>query len=84
MINSVLIGSILLGVVSTSALAQHSLGELLDTGGKKLSKAELVAALAGSTVSGQNKNGDNFEITFKADGTYTGSAERPQGYTDKN
>jgi hypothetical protein len=58
---------------SASALAQSNLGELIDMGGKKLSKEEVVAALGGANVSGEARDGAPFQADYKADGTYAGS-----------
>jgi hypothetical protein len=55
------------------ALAQSNLGELLDMGGKKLSKEESVTALSGATLSGETRDGAVFQSDYKADGSYSGS-----------
>jgi hypothetical protein len=66
------------GLTSASALAQTNLGELLDAGGKKLSRQEAEAALTGATLSGETQNGSVFQSDYKADGTYSGSFTSPQ------
>ena len=58
---------------STSALAQSTLGELFDSGGKKLSKEDVVAALSGATISETTTNRATFHIKYYADGTYSGN-----------
>jgi hypothetical protein len=70
--------AVLFGLASASALAQNTLGELLDTGGKKLTKEELVAALSGANLSGETREGSVFKTDYKADGTYSGSFVSPQ------
>lgn len=73
-------GIIVLGLVSTTAFAQTTLGDLLDAGGKKLSKEGLQAALSGARVSGKTATGAaTVESDFKADGTYSGTATSTQG-----
>jgi hypothetical protein len=70
--------AVLIGLGSASALAQNNLGELIDMGGKKLSKEESVAALSGANVSGQARDGALFQSDYKADGTYAGAFVSPQ------
>ena len=65
--------AVLIALNSAFALAQSSLGELIDMGGKKLSKEEVVAALSGANVSGEARDGALFQSDYKADGTYAGS-----------
>lgn len=69
---------IFIGLASTTALAQNTLGEVLDMGGKKLTKDELVATLSGANLSGETRDGASYQSTYKADGTYTGSFVSPQ------
>jgi hypothetical protein len=68
-------------LASAPVAAQSTLGELLDKGGKKLSKADFMATFNGATVSGVNANGARFQGTYKADGSYTGSFQSAQGTT---
>ena len=70
---------VILGLASTPALPQTTLGELVDGGGKKLSKAEVVEILGGAKLSGPTKAGGTFQADFKTDGTFTGSFQSPQG-----
>ena len=60
-------------LTSTGALAQTTVGELLDLGGKKLSKEEVVTALSGVELSGPTKKGGIFHIDYRADGSYSGN-----------
>jgi hypothetical protein len=69
---------VFVGLTSASALAQTNLGELLDMGGKKLSKQEAVDSLSGATASGETRDGAVFQTDYKADGTYAGSFVSPQ------
>jgi hypothetical protein len=70
---------ILMGLCSTAALAQNTLGELLDAGGKKLSKDEVKSALSGAHVSGLSTIGGTVDYDFKADGSYSGSGQGSRG-----
>jgi hypothetical protein len=63
----------LLGLWSTSAVAQSTLGELLDAGGKKLSKEEVRTVLSGARVTGPSTTGAATEYTYKADGSFSGN-----------
>jgi hypothetical protein len=69
---------VFIGLTSASALAQNNLGELLDMGGKKLSKQEAVAALSGANSSGETPGGAVVQSDYKEDGTYAGSFTSPQ------
>lgn len=76
----VLIGSILFATLGSSgALAQDKLGELLDSGGRKLSKEEVTATIGGSNFSGPTKEGGQFLANYKADGSLAGFGTNPQG-----
>jgi hypothetical protein len=75
---ALLIG-ISIALVSSYAAAQGSLGELLDAGGKKLSKTEIMAVLGGANLSGLSKTGGLFQADFKPDGTYAGTVQSAQG-----
>jgi hypothetical protein len=55
------------------ALAQHSLGDLLDGGAKKLSKEAVQSALGSAHVSGQSPLGAQLEYDLKADGYFSGN-----------
>jgi len=70
--------AVVFGLASAQALAQNTLGELLDMGAKKLSKEEVVTALSGASLSGETKEGASFKVDYKADGTYSGSFVSPQ------
>jgi hypothetical protein len=70
--------AVLMGLGSAYALAQNNLGELIDMGGKKLSKEQVAAALSAANVSGQTRDGALFQSDYKADGTYAGSFVSPQ------
>jgi hypothetical protein len=72
-------GIVLMACGSTGALAQNSLGELLDAGWKKLSKEQVVATLSGATVTGPTRGGGQREYAYKADGTLSGFLESAKG-----
>jgi len=61
--------------ISTSAVAQTTVGEVLDAGGKKLTKEEVVTLVAGANVSGPTTGGGQFQSDYKADGTLTGTMQ---------
>jgi hypothetical protein len=73
-----LAGVAFIGLISATALAQNNLGELLDMGGKKLSKEELASTLSGANLSGETREGSLFQSDYKADGSYAGSFVSPQ------
>jgi hypothetical protein len=76
----ILIGGIVfVGLSSTTALAQNTVGEMLDAGGKKLSKEEVVAAMVGANISGPTMTGGQLQLDYKADGTFAGNIQEPQG-----
>jgi hypothetical protein len=64
---------------STTALAQNTLGEVLDAGGKKLTKEEIVAAVAGANISGPTQAGGSMQADYKSDGTFSGSQQTTAG-----
>lgn len=72
-------GVVLAGLTSTTALAQNTVGEVLDAGGKKLSKVELVPLLVGSNVSGPTQGGGEMQVDYKADGTLGGNVHTADG-----
>ena len=72
-------GSILVGLGSTGAVAQNTLGELLDAGGKKLSKEEVVTTFSGAQVTGLTSGGGQQELAYKADGSVSGSMQLAKG-----
>ena len=69
------------GLGSSAALAQETLGELLDAGGKMLSKAEVMATVTGTNFSGPTKGGGQFLADYKAGGLLSGVSRNPQGAT---
>ena len=78
----VLVVSILFaGLGSTAALAQTTLGELLDSGGRKLSREEVMATVGGGNFGGPTKDGGQFLANYKADGSLSGFGRSPQGNT---
>jgi hypothetical protein len=72
-------GSILIGLGSTAAVAQNTLGELLDAGGKKLSKEEVATTFSGAQVTGITSGGGQQELAYKADGSISGNMVTAQG-----
>ena len=55
------------------AFAQANLGELLDAGGKQMSKEEITSAVSGNTIVGPSLTGAINNTKYNPDGTYTGS-----------
>lgn len=72
-------GMMVMGLWSALAIAQSTLGELLDAGGKKLSKEQVRTALIGAHVTGKTFAGSTVETDYKADGTYSGFSTLAQG-----
>jgi len=68
-----LMGLAVASLIVSSAFAQATLGELLDTGGKQMSKEEIVAAVSGNTIVGPSLSGAINSTKYNPDGTYTGS-----------
>jgi hypothetical protein len=66
-------GMVFAGLTSNTALAQNTVGQVLDAGGKKLSKEELVDAIVDGNVSGPTVGGGQIQVNYKADGTFVGS-----------
>jgi hypothetical protein len=66
-------GLILWGLTGTAALAQSSLGDLLDGGAKKLSKDAVKSTLGGAHVSGKSVTGADTEYDYKPDGYFSGN-----------
>lgn len=76
-----LIGSlILIGLTSSSAVAQNTLGELLDAGGKKLSKKEVQEVLTGAHAVGPSTSGASTDYAYKADGHFSGNLKNSEGW----
>ena len=61
--------------VTYPALAQNSLGDLLDGGAKKLSKNAVKSALGGAHVSGKSVSGADTEYDYKPDGHFSGNPQ---------
>ena len=61
------------GLIGAPAIAQGTLGELLDAGAVKLTKQEVLNTVIGATVVGPGPGGGAVQTLYKADGTYTGS-----------
>ncbi len=64
---------------ATSALAQSSVGELLDGGATKLNRDELNALLPGATLTGLNYAGGEITSKYRQDGTLAGRAAITSG-----
>ena len=80
--NRYLIGSLILsGLTSTVALAQNSLGDLVDGGAKKLSKDAVKSTLGGAHVSGKAVSGADTEYDYKADGYFSGNLKDAGGWS---
>lgn len=60
--------------VLSACVTGPTLGELLDKGARKMSKAEVVQGLSGKTVKGDTHGGAlNIDNKYSPDGTYTGA-----------
>lgn len=69
-----LLSTIMLCAASGPVLGQATLGEILDKGGKKLSRDEYVALLP-ATMSGPWEDGaGEWSVVYKPDGTFSGTA----------
>ena len=77
----VVVGLILTGLTATSALAQNSLGDLLDGGAKKLSKEGVQTAMTGAQVSGTSTTGASTDYHYKPDGSFSGNLRNSDGWT---
>lgn len=66
-------------VNAASAVAQNTLGELLDAGGKPLTKADVTAAVSGRTISGALRAGGEFRNDYRADGSVAGAGTTSEG-----
>jgi hypothetical protein len=67
-------------VVAGSACAQSTLGELLDKGAAKISKENWQSQLPSSLGGIDFTERVDFSFTFKADGTFSGSAASLRGH----
>jgi hypothetical protein len=70
---TLILGALLASLGIGAAVAQGTLGGLLDAGAEKMSKQEVLDTVIGAMISGPTPSGGNVEITYKADGTYSGS-----------
>jgi hypothetical protein len=75
----VIVGLILGGLSSGTALAQDTVGNLLAAGGKQLSKDEVLATLRGATASGPTATGGETQIEWKENGTVSGTVTTTTG-----
>ena len=57
---------------SEAAFSQSALGDLLDAGAKQMPKGELVELLTGRTAAFTGQDGAAQQITYKANGSYSG------------
>jgi len=71
--------SLLAGLISLPAWGQATVGEVLDAGGKALSKEEVMALLPGANTSGPTAGGGQMSRNFKGDGTFTGNVGTQMG-----
>jgi hypothetical protein len=78
-LRKLILGAAMAALGSGAAMAQSTLGELLDAKAEKLGKDEVQATIVGATVSGPIPGGMNIEAEYKADGTYAGSYQNPSG-----
>lgn len=73
------IGLLVGGLVSSAALAQNTIAELLAAGGKQLTKDELKATLSGASVGGPTAAGGEWQTEWKADGGISGTVTNATG-----
>lgn len=76
---SMLAGAALL-LLSQAAVAQATLGELLEQGGKRLERAEVQALLVGATLAGPTTMGGDVRLEVKADGSLSGNIRGVRSY----
>ena len=74
-----ILGAAMAALGSGVAMAQSTLGDLLDAKAETLSKDEVQATFVGATASGPIPGGMNIDVEYKADGTYAGSYQNPSG-----
>lgn len=72
---ALLVGITIVALSGGTALAQNTLGDVLDAGGKQLTKGEVLTTLGGATVSGPTPDGGMVDVNFKADGTLSGTVQ---------
>jgi hypothetical protein len=68
---------------AAAADAPATVGELLDGGGKQLTRDEILKLFAGATIKGtqMGRPDATFEMRYKADGTASGTGTVPVGST---
>ena len=67
-----------LAISAMSASAQGTVGELLDGGGKKMTKEQATAYLAGSKLAGPSRSGEVLmNLDLKTDGSFSGNVNQP-------
>ena len=76
---NLILGAAIAAFGSGAALAQSTLGDLLDAKAEKLGKDEVQATIVGANASGPIPGGMNIDVEYKADGTYAGSYQNPSG-----
>jgi hypothetical protein len=74
-------GLTLWGMTGTAALAQSSLGDLLDAGATKLSGDAVKSTLGGARVSGKAVSGADTEYDYKPDGYFSGNLKTSDGWS---
>jgi hypothetical protein len=78
-LRKLILGAAIAALCSGAAMAQSTLGELLDAKAEKLGKDDVQATIVGGTVSGPIPGNMNIEVVYKADGSYTGTYQNPSG-----
>jgi hypothetical protein len=78
-LRKLIVGAAIAALASGAAMAQSTLGDLLDAKAEKLGKDEVQATIVGANVSGPIPGGMNIDVDYKADGTYAGSYQNPAG-----
>ena len=80
----VMAGLILMGLSATPALAQKSLGDLLDGGAKKLSKEAVQSTIGGAQISGTSTTGAATDYHYTSDGKFSGKSAQLRRVDDRN
>jgi len=78
-LRKLILGAAIAALGCGAAMAQSTLGELLDAKAEKLSKEEVQTTIIGATVSGPIQGGLITEVQYKTDGTYSGTYQNPMG-----
>ena len=78
-VRKLVLGAAIAALGCGAAMAQSTLGDLLDAKAEKLNKEDVQTMIVGATMSGPIPGGMNIDAEYKADGTYAGSYQNPSG-----